>query len=241
MNNNHVIQSLWVGSFLSPMEQMCIRSYLRNGHAFHLYVYEPIENIPEGTIVRDANEVLPRSEIYKDAFGGYVSLSNQFRYAMLYKVGGWWVDMDTVCLKPFEFSDEYVFSSENDEFNNRILVNTTFIKSQPGAKVFKDCLDFIHTRGHRNIHWGELGVNLISRMIFRNKLQHFVRYPDFFCPISYQKMELLIGPATGYRLPEISYAIHWWNEVWKRRALDKSGQFPEDCLYRQMQVMYSGN
>ena len=234
---NQLIQSLWVGEALSPMETLCIRSFLANGHAFHLYVYDHVENIPEQTIVRDANGILPREKIYVDAFGGYVNLSNQFRYTMLYKIGGWWVDMDTVCLKPFDFNEKFVFSSETSDPLNRSLVNTTYIKSPPGARFLKDCLDFLEHRGHEYIHWGELGVNLISRMIFRNGLGEFVRPPVIFCPISCFGINRLIK-ASDEQIPENTYAIHWWHEIWRERKIDKSGRFPESSLYERLKRKY---
>lgn len=51
-----VIQSLWIGGSLSVMEQLCITSFLKNGHPFHLYTYEDVKNIPDGTIVKDAED-----------------------------------------------------------------------------------------------------------------------------------------------------------------------------------------
>lgn len=168
MNNNR-IQSLWVGSRLSAMEILCINSYLANGHEFYLYAYNDILNVPKDTIIKDANEIVPKKDMYIDNFGGYVNLSNQFRFTMLYKLGGWWVDMDTVCLKPFDFDKSFVFSSEI--IGPRTRVNNTYMKSQPGAKYLKDCLDFLLVRGQEHIHWGELGITLLSRMIFRNQLE----------------------------------------------------------------------
>ncbi len=35
-----VFQSLWIGAELSAMEQLSIRSFLANGHEFHLYTYQ---------------------------------------------------------------------------------------------------------------------------------------------------------------------------------------------------------
>ena len=234
---NQPIQSLWIGESLSPMEILCIRSYIANGHEFHLYVYDNVLNIPEGVEVKDANEIIPQDKIYVDAFGGYVNLSNQFRYTMLYKLGGWWVDMDTVCLKPFVFEEDFVFSSETSDPYNRILVNTTYIKSIPGAKFLKDCLDFLEYRGHENIHWGELGVNLISRMIFRNNLGKYVRSPEYFCPLSGYQLNRLIKESDEH-IPESAYAIHWWHELWRRGKIDKSGQFPESSWYEQLKRKY---
>ena len=231
------IQSLWVGKALSPMEILCIHSYLAHGHEFHLYVYNHVANIPGQTIVKDANEIIPKDKIYVDAFGGYVNLSNQFRYTMLHKIGGWWVDMDTVCLKPFDFDEDFVFSSETSDPYNRNLVNTTYIKSFPGAKFLEDCLDFLEYRGHENIHWGELGVNLISRMIFRNRLGKFVRPPECFCPVSPYQIHRLIRD-TDELIPESAYAVHWWHELWRRGQIDKAGKFPESSWYEQLKRKY---
>jgi len=158
-----------------------------------LKVYDKVKNIPESAIIKDANGIIPQNEMFVDGFGGYVNFSNRFRYKMLYKIGGWWVDMDTICLKPFDFETDYVFSSETSDPFSRKLVNTTYIRSLPGAKFLNDCLDFLDKRGIENLHWGELGVNLISRMIFRNGLGEYVKEPEIFCPVSGYQLNLLIN------------------------------------------------
>lgn len=227
--DNLIIQSFWFGTRLGPMEIMCIRSYLYHGHQFHLYVFNEVENIPPGTVVKDAADILSEGDIYKDSFGGYVNLSNLFRYTLLLKKGGWWVDMDTVCLKPFNFSQKYVFSSESSDPYNRYMVNTTFIKSEAGAGFLHDCLAFLEQRGTAHIHWGELGVNLISRMIFRNQLQEYICPSHYFCPVSAYQVRSFVE-AGSPALPG-SYAIHWWNEIWRKLEIDKDGKFDDSSLY----------
>ena len=61
-----LVQSLWIGDRLSAMEQLCISSFLRQGHAFHLYVYQETAGIPAGTVVLDGNRILP---FYSALFG----------------------------------------------------------------------------------------------------------------------------------------------------------------------------
>lgn len=237
MMDNKIIQSLWVGNSLSSMEVMCINSYVANGHDFHLYTYEEVMNVPPAANVLDANEIIPKDQIFVDSFGGYVNLSNQFRYSLLLLKGGWWVDMDTVCLKPFDFRDEFIFSSETSDPYKRFIVNTTYIKSSPKAKFLKDCLNFIQTRGHNHLHWGELGVNLISRMVFRNNLGAFVRSPETFCPVSVYQLDTLITDSS-YEIPKESYALHWWNEIWKRHNIDKEKCFPPNSTYEELKRRY---
>src|SRR6478736_5289132 len=111
--SDRIIQGLWIGEELSAMERMCIHSFLSHGHEFHLFVYANVENIPAGTIVKDGEEILSASSIfrYRDN-GSYAGFSNFFRYELLWQRGGWWVDLDTICLRPFRFEDEYVIGSE---------------------------------------------------------------------------------------------------------------------------------
>lgn len=102
---DRVIQSLWIGNRLSAMERLAIQSFLANGHDFHLYCYNDVEGLPAGTVVRDGNDILPESRIfaYADGFakGSHAAFSNHFRYKLLLERGGWWVDTDVVCLRPF--------------------------------------------------------------------------------------------------------------------------------------------
>ena len=55
------IQTLWVGNKLSTMERLCLSSFVHNDHSIELYSYEDIENVPDGVVIRDGNEILPFS------------------------------------------------------------------------------------------------------------------------------------------------------------------------------------
>lgn len=233
MDINNIIQSLWIGNELSCMERMCIQSYISQGHEFHLYVYDNVKNVPVGTIIKDANTIISHDKVFLDEFNGYVNFSNLFRYEMLFKNGGWWVDMDTVCLKHFDFVDEFIFSSESSDPYCRFLVNTTFIKSPSNSRFLKDCIEFIEERGVENLHWGELGVNLISRMIFRNGIQKYIQPSEFFCPVSGYRLDLLISD-TNYSPSDKTYAIHWWHELWRRNNLNKNSTFSKGSIYERL-------
>src|SRR5229473_6890984 len=95
------------------MEELSIRSFLAHGHEYHLYTYGPVKNVPGGAVLKDANEIIPSARLFTyrehDTYSGF---SNYFRYRLLLEKGGWWVDTDLVCLKPFDFVEDYVFSSE---------------------------------------------------------------------------------------------------------------------------------
>src|SRR5476649_1134895 len=105
---NNQIQSLWIGGNLSKVEQLCIQSFIDHGHDFHLYAYEDITNAPAKTIIHDAREIIGEEAIFKYQSGwakGSVSgFADLFRLLMVQKKGGWWVDMDIICLKEFDFA-----------------------------------------------------------------------------------------------------------------------------------------
>ena len=109
--NKVIVQSLWVGPRLSRMEYYSIKSFLRLGFVYHLYTYEKVKNVPKGVIHKDANEIMPAKEIF-DLKSTYLPFSDIWRYKMLYDKGNYWVDLDMIAIKMFDFKEDYVFSSE---------------------------------------------------------------------------------------------------------------------------------
>jgi len=63
---NKIINGLWVGSHLSPLELLCIKSFLDHGHIFHLWTYQELE-LPnwEGLVQKDANEILKEAFVFR--------------------------------------------------------------------------------------------------------------------------------------------------------------------------------
>ena len=139
------VNGLWIGNRLSLMETLTITSFLRHGHRFRLFVYEPlITPIPQGCIIDDANRILPESSVFRyrnsTQFGqgkGSVSgFSDIFRYKLLHDEGGWWADMDITCLKPLEIDEEYYF---RDHPTLPLVGN--MLKAPKGSELMKHCFE----------------------------------------------------------------------------------------------------
>ncbi|CAJ1395044.1 unnamed protein product [Effrenium voratum] len=96
----------------------CIGSYLRTGHLVNWWIYpeerqKDVEKLKAGALaspslrLRDANEVLPLAAAQRfffrgDAAGrwqGWAPFSDWFRFEVLSRFGGWWVDADSVSLR----------------------------------------------------------------------------------------------------------------------------------------------
>ena len=81
-----IINVLWIGQ-LSPLEQLCLKSFVAQGHSVHLYTYDRIDNVPQGVTLQDAAEILPPSNIFRNQLGkgkgSLAAFSDLFRYKLL--------------------------------------------------------------------------------------------------------------------------------------------------------------
>jgi len=224
-----LIQCLWIGPRLSAMERTCLASFLRLGHEVHLYTYGDVDNIPPGTVVRNGREILPAERIFRyrehDSVSGF---SNFFRYKLLLERGGWWVDTDLVCVKPFDFDGDYVFSSEGAG-----VVNCGAIRAAPGSEAMAFAWDFCNARDPVTLKWGETGPALMKQVIERFALHDRVQPPHVFCPIAWPEWRRIID-AEAPELPAESRAVHLWNELWRRNGADKDGTYDPRSLYERL-------
>lgn len=239
MPANKIIQSLWIGNSLSAMERLCICSYLKNGHEFHLYTYESIKNIPSGTILKDANEIIPSKDIFFDSRNGIASFSDWFRYKLLYDRGGWWVDMDSVCLHYFNVKDDYCFSTEGDG-NKQCNVNNGFIKSPAKAEFLSELLLFIEQKGKQDVMWGEYGPSLLVNVLQNYDSKAFIQATEVFCPICWQETYKFIS-RQNHIFSDKTLAVHLWNEIWRLGCLDKNATYHPESIYEMLKKKYLGD
>lgn len=73
---------LWVGNQLSPIEQLCMKSFLYHGHQVDLYAYTDIKGVPSGVNMCDANEIVESEKVFKH-MGSYAAFADLFRWALL--------------------------------------------------------------------------------------------------------------------------------------------------------------
>jgi hypothetical protein len=230
-----IIQCLWIGRALSPLEQLSIRSFLDNGHEVHLYVYEQVEGVPRGTCIRNAERVLPRSAqfLYRE-HPSYAGFANFFRYRLLLEKGGWWVDLDTICLRPLDFAADYVFSSE-DVLEGGTKANLAATRVPAGSELMADLWRQCEAFDVSKLSWGECGPQLMAEVIRRHALEEFVQPPKAFSPLPWWQWRDALDPDAAYKPPEEAYAIHLWNEMWRRGEIDKRVAAPAGSLYEWLQ------
>ena len=138
-----IIQSLWIGPELTDMEVYSIKSFLKQGFEFHLYTYDKVKRIPKGTKIKDANKIIPAKEIF-EIKKTFLPFSDIWRYKLLYEKGNYWSDLDMICIKPFDFKEPYVFSSERTiqkgayKMKVKKVANINLMKGPKGSPFFKE-------------------------------------------------------------------------------------------------------
>jgi hypothetical protein len=126
---------------------------VRRGHELRLHVYEHME-VPAGVMLVDASKTLPRSELFfiANPFTGNADVgpfSDLFRYKLLLDQGGWYVDVDTICLAEDYPDDIRAWAQENEKVERRVVINGAQMCMPPGTS-------------ERRKDWGP---NLLTRVI----------------------------------------------------------------------------
>lgn len=222
------------------MQELSIASFLRTGHDYHLFSYDTPENVPPGTTVRDARDILPPDSVffYRDGFGkgSYSAFSNLFRYQLLFDHGGWWVDTDVICLKPLDDSGDYVLASEhNDDFT--VNATTCVIRSPKGAPYLDYCVQVCREVNKDNVRWGEIGPDLFDRAVQQFGLQRHMSPVAAFNPINWFAVGDLLAPNFDLARVAGSYAVHLYHQMWKHEGLDPEAA-PADSLYGWLRQRY---
>lgn len=263
---DRIVQGLWIGGSLSKMEILSIRSFLSNGHEYHLYTYEDLIGLPEGVVVKDANTILPRERIFKyqvDEFGkgGYSGFSNIFRYHLLRLRGGWWADMDVICLKPLDFISDYVIASSYEGQWGDCAINCV-MKMPEQSELANYLCDKVDQMDPLKMKYAEAGPFLLQSAIKELDLTKYVVSHEVFCPFSWREIDLIVyrnnlhpliiklkvinrtirGLFNSFykpgRITKGTFAIHMWNEIWRRRQISKNETYNRHCLYERLAGMY---
>lgn len=219
---NKVVNGLWIGPRLSLLERLTVQSFVDHGHEFRLWCYAALEeDLPEGAVLMDANDILEESRVFRyrkrNQFGhgkGSVSgFSDVFRYKLLHDLGGWWVDMDVTCLKPLDLSCPYYFRAHHE-----LPLVGNVLKAPRGCQLMQACFEQASTGVTQdNIDWHKPIVILSNNVESLNLIDHV--YADHSTSDQWDVIKRYL--YTNEPLPEHWLYVHWMNEEWRTRGLDK--------------------
>lgn len=142
--------------------------------------------------------------------------------------------MDFICLQPLTAPSPLYLASEGMKSGKGRHVNNCVIHCEPGDAFVKKARDIAEKKDPTKLRHGETGPKLLHNLANRWKRWRDVANWTVFCPVHYWQADRFFGSARTFRVPDDTVAIHFWNEIWRQRGLDKTSLGPEDCLYRAL-------
>jgi hypothetical protein len=257
-----LLQTFWTGNPLSRLERAALQSYVNQGYTVEVYTYNPIptfmERVPASPHIRvhDAREILPESALFQYAGRAeigkrqnaysYLPFSDLFRFTMLHKKGGAWMDLDIFLTRPIPkkiLDRPYVFSSERTIQKGAYrkaepeIVDMGFIKVPgPGSELTQWILDHIPT-SLLDLKTPFDYMNLFRKAVAACDLEKYVLPARAFLPLNWWDVKNSFAPGAGvpgvcYRgkygvesfcVDELErtdvYGVHWFRAILRKKGL----------------------
>ena len=194
---NKIVHSLWVGDRLSLLECLTIKLLQHHGHEVYLWSYGDIQNVPEGTVMKNAEEILPKESIFKyngiplgcipnGGIGSLSHWSDQFQMRLLELHGGIYIQLDVACLRPLNFKKEFAFVPHMPRPDgSRAGVAAFLMKCPKGSKftseTYKELSSKINEETIKSMDWDNsmrmMNSNMSNHMPDSN--QYFIQRENF--------------------------------------------------------------
>jgi hypothetical protein len=248
MNRNVVarlpetVRTFWHGDALGPYNLLGLRSFVDRGHRIELFTYDPKIAVPDWIVRRDANEIWEATHVLsyqKDPGQGSFALhANLFRYVMLHKLGGWWIDLDLVLLHPELPTDHIYFSLETSDPPRATFSVLKFPPAHPAlAEALKRCVAL----GEQAI-FEETGADLFTEMVVKHDLARLGHRLQDAYPIPALDIQALFDPDRCEEVEKRcadSRFIHLFNETWRRAGIPRYLGPPEGSFIDSLLVKHS--
>lgn len=240
-----LVRSFWHGGPLSPYEALCLTSFVQHGHAVELFTYDPGLAVPAGVTRRDAAEILPEDRVYfyRNGLGrgSVAGFTNLFRYLLLTREEGWWVDTDVLCLASDLPQGPAYFAWEGPDHG---LVGNAILLLPPDDPLLRDMLAEKSDFNPEN-PWGTSGPVLLTKALRRaGRLGEAAEprgaYPWHFAPafavFDPDRAEEVAAATQGASMQ------HLWNQMFRCGGLNPLLAPPEgsylDRLCRRHGIVF---
>ena len=206
-----VINAIWIGPRLGPVQVACLSSFVRHGHRVVLYCYDEPEDVPSGVELDDASVLLPKDRMFLKR--NNVSLFVDFlRYELLGAGRGLYVDCDVFCLRPIEDA-HYIFAGEDGNYLNvavlklpRDCPTLTALRSikepnfwPPWRADTRRRLPLLKPEPFplKQLKLGTTGPHALTYYAKQHGIHHLASPVDRFYPVHYRNYHLLRDPALS--------------------------------------------
>jgi hypothetical protein len=248
-----VIQSLWVGDKLGDLEINCIKSHLRVGHIFILYTYYHVDSVPNGVIIKDGREILEESYLNKGKEFGYYPFADIFRFFLMYKKGGFWVDLDMYANRHWGKLQqlEFIFASERTiqkgAYRNRTkdkVATISVLKAPAKSSFYSELVRYIISPKYK-ISRRDSCMKTIREYIDIYSMNNYIVDFYLFCPVDWWNAKELfmddefkekygVLPMEKKDVLNKSFGIHFWRHIImnKHAKLCLTNNFGKKSIYK---------
>jgi hypothetical protein len=190
-------------------------------------------------VVQSGDEILPEGHIFSIqrgyGKGNFATFSDTFRYKLLLERGGWWTDLDAVCMRPLDFTDEHVMGKMRLR-RGRVQVACGMMKAPVGSRIMEYCCEACRKVGRSVRFWGQIGPMLITEAVGKVNAPVRLLEPASFYPIDYWKIWQMVRRRE---MPTECYALHLWHSAWLVQRLDPNAVYNSQCIYEQLKRRYN--
>jgi len=231
------IVTLWIGARLGRTERACLRAALRHGHEVALYTYGDLAGVPEGVERRDAAAILPEARMLRYPNGSVAIFANWFRYELLRRGAGIWMDTDSYLLAPLRDAPDHLFGWEEE--GRRISNGVLRLPSD--SPILDDLLALFEERvvpawlplhqrllaalrllrtgrtGVELMPWGSTGPRALTALARRYGAAQAAVPPSRYYPVHYRDAGWIRDPGRSLEamIAPDTVAVHLWNELIK--------------------------
>ena len=213
-----VLSTFWTGR-TSPYERLCLTSWLAQGFPVEVYTLDEGIDLPAGAIRRDAREIFQTDRVWRYEHGpriGSAALhSNLMRYRLL-EQGKWWLDTDVVLLNDTIPTGDFFLGWESSH-----TIGTAVMRLPPGSKLLRKTTKLADA-GAPTAKWGDIGPNLVTRLVRELGLMGQVSDMHIAYPIHFSKAGQMFDPAAREEVEQATREatfLHLWNSTLREFGL----------------------
>ena len=266
---NDIAQFLWFEGKLSALENLCLRSFLANSYDVHLYTYRQVANVPPGVKVLPGQDILSEDKlVFNTGADGrrtsYTAFSDLFRLKLIHEKGGWWFDMDMICLQYLPPPTSFYVASTWEGVDGECACPCAIWApaGDPLVRELYQMSSHVIQTSQTSLGIPEAGVFPLQDLVRRHNLYRSVAPWWEFCPypwrfvyrlasrnssdyakdvirqVKHRTKELLDPQFKAGYLRKGSRTLHFHNEMWKACGLDKDATYFRLSLIERLKQRY---
>lgn len=212
---------------------------MAQGHKVALYCYAPPDGVPDGIELRDAAQILPRDLAVPHFSGSYALFADRFRYELLARGLGTWIDCDVYFIARMPLFGPVVMGDQGDG-----TINGAVLRLPPESAMLqrlRGLFDGTHVppwlrwrprlaaRARRaltgrapieDMPWGTAGPEALTWLARDCGLERLAQPARIFYPVPWIEAGWLCDSARPLEtvISADTVAVHLWNE--RLKAID---------------------